>query len=101
MTNRIYPLAELEIPMSVIDKCGPFHEFSQDASMVSIELKNGVTITGVLIVYPNYIGAIEGEDDLMFSPNEVVKVFQTPEDLKKRSKSSWSWLYDPTEFSRL
>ena len=101
MKNRIYPLADLEIPMSVIDKWGPFHEFAQDASMVTVELSDGTIITGVLIVYPNYIGAIEGEDDLVFSPNNVVKVFQTPADLKKRSKSSLSWLYDPAEFSRL
>jgi len=87
--------------MSVIDKFGPFDEFARDASMVTVELKNGEIITGVLIVYPNYIGAIEGEDDLIFSPKEVIKVFQTPEDLKKRSKSGWFWLYDPKEFSRL
>lgn len=93
-------MAELEIPMSVIDKYGPFHEFTQDASMVTVELKDGTIVTGVLIVYPNYIGSIEGEDDLVFPPKDVVRVFQTPEDLKKRSKSSWSWLYDPSEFSR-
>lgn len=101
MSNRVYPVSELEIPMSVIDKYGPFHEFAQDASMVSVELKNGEILSGVLIVYPNYIGAIEGKDDLVFSPKDVVKVFQTEEDLKKRSKSSWSWLYDPNEFRRL
>jgi len=86
--------------VSVIEKYGPFQEFSQDASMVTVELKNGRIVTGVLVVYPNYIGAIEGEADLVFSPKDVVKVFQTPEDLKKRSKSSWSWLYDPGEFSK-
>lgn len=100
MRNKTYPLTELEIPVSVIEKYGPFHEFAQDASMVTVELKDGKVVTGVLIVYPNYIGAIEGEDDLVFLPKEVVKVFQTPEDLKKRSKSSWSWLYDPREFSK-
>lgn len=100
MRNRTYSLAELEIPMSVIEKCGPFHEFAQDASMVTVELKDGTMVTGVIVVYPNYIGAIEGEEDLAFSPTDVINVFQTPEDLKKRSKSNWSWLYDPREFSR-
>ena len=66
MKNNIYPLTDLEIPMSVIEKFGPFHEFAQDASMVSIELKNGTIISGVLIVYPNYVGAIEGENELIF-----------------------------------
>jgi len=87
--------------MSVIDTYSPFHEFAQDASMVSVELRNGEIISGVLIVYLNYIGAIEGKDDLAFSPKDVVKVFQTEVDLKKRSKSRWSWLYDPNEFRRL
>lgn len=67
----------------------------------SVELNNGEILSGVLIVYPNHIGAIEGKDDLVFSPKDVVKVFQTEEDLKKRSNSSWSWLYDPNEFRRL
>lgn len=100
MKNKTYPLAELEMAVSVIEKYGPFHEFAQDASMVTVELKDGGIVTGVLVVYPNYIGAIEGENDLVFSPKDVVKVFQTHEDLKKRSKSSWSWLYDPREFSK-
>jgi hypothetical protein len=99
--NKTYPLAELEIPKSVINKYGPFHEFAQDASMVTVELSDKRIITGVLIVYPNYIGAIEGEDDLAFSPKDIVRIFQTPEDLHKRSKSSWTWLYDPKEFSQL
>ena len=101
MENKIYPLSELEIPKSVIDKYGPFHEFAKDASMVTVELKNGKVITGVVVVYPNYIAAIEGENDLIFSPKDVIKVYQTQEDLKKKSKSSWSWLYDPSDFSRL
>jgi hypothetical protein len=100
MKNKVYPLAELEIPMFVIEKYGPFHEFAQDASMVSVELTDKRIVTGVLVVYPNYIGAIEGKDDLFFSPKDVVRVFQTPEDLKKRSKSNWAWLYDPDEFSK-
>jgi len=99
MNNKVYPLAELEIPMSVIDRYGPFHEFAQDASMVTVELADKRIITGVLVVYPNYIGAIEGKDSLFFSPKDVVRVFQTSEDLKKQSKSNWSWLYDPSEFS--
>ena len=98
MKNNIYPLTDLEIPMSVIEKSWPLHEYAQDASMVTVELKNGTKIKGVVIVYPNYIGAIEGENNLTFSPNEVIKVFQTDEDLKKKSKSSWSWLYNPRDF---
>jgi hypothetical protein len=99
MNNKVYPLAELEIPMSVIDRYGPFHEFAQVASIVTVELADKRIITGVLVVYPNYIGAIEGKDSLFFSPKDVVRVFQTSEDLKKQSKSNWSWLYDPSEFS--
>lgn len=99
MKNKIYPLVELEIPMSIIDKCGPFHEFAQDASMVTVELNNGAIISGVLIVFPNYVGSIEGEDALIFSPKDVLNIFQTQDDFKKRSRSNWSWLYNPGDFN--
>ena len=97
--NNIYPLTELEIPLSVIDKCSPLQEFAKDASIVTVELNNGTTINGVLIVSPNYVGAIQGENDLTFSPKDVVKISQTEDDLKTRSKSSWAWLYNTKEFS--
>lgn len=96
--NNIYPLSELEIPVDVIKACGPLREFRPNVAIATIELRNGAIITGVLIVYPNYVGAIEGEDDLTFSPSDVIKVSQNNEDLKKRTKSSWVWLYDPEEF---
>jgi hypothetical protein len=101
MKNKIYPLKQLEIPMSVVERDGPFDEFHKDASFVTVELKNGRTMDGVLVVYPNYIVAVEGFDDLPFQPVDVVKAYQTSEDLKRISKSSWTMWYDPSEFSRL
>lgn len=101
MKNNIYPLVELEIPMLVIDKCGPFHEFSKDVVVVTVKLNNGDIISGVLIVHPNYIGAIEGESDLIFSPKDVLDIFQTQKDLKKRTRSNWTWLYNPNDFNSL
>lgn len=86
--------------MPIIEKYGPFDEFAKDASMVTVELKNGEIVSGVLIIYPNYVGAIEGMNDLVFSPKDVVRIYQTDEDLRKRSKSSWTWLYDPNEFGK-
>ena len=86
--------------MPIVERDGPFHEFKQDASFVTVELKDGAKVDGVLLLYPNYVIAVEGCTDLPFSPADVVKAYQTNEDLKRRSKPSWSFFYDPREFSK-
>jgi hypothetical protein len=98
MKSNIYPLKQLEIPMSIVERDGPFDEFKKDASFITVELNDGAKVNGVLLLYPNYVIAVEGCTDLPFSPADVVKAYQTNEDLKRRSKSSWSFFYDPEEF---
>ena len=66
MRKNIYPLKQLEIPTKVIARDGPFSEFKQDASFVTIELNSGAVVTGVLLLYPSYVIAVEGHDDLPF-----------------------------------
>jgi hypothetical protein len=82
-------MAKYEIPMDVIRRYGPFEEFKQNGSIVSVELANGRTIHKVLLVYPNEVFSVQGEKEMPFNPNEVVRVFQTEEDLVTRSSSSW------------
>jgi hypothetical protein len=98
--KNTYPLNELEIPLHITERDGPFSEFKQDASFVTVELNDGKNVPGVLLLYPNYVIAIEGETDLPFSPKNVVKITQTKEDLNKRSSSEWSYFYNPEEFSK-
>jgi len=82
-----------EIPMALIERDGPFEEFKQDGAMISIELFDGRKFTGILLVHPNRIAAMEGQDVLPFNPSDIVRVYQTPDDLGRRSSSGWTfWL---------
>jgi hypothetical protein len=98
--KNTYPLNELEIPLHVTERDGPFSEFKQDTSFVTVELSDGKNVPGVLLLFPNYVIAVEGETDLPFSPKNVVRITQTKEDLNKRSSSEWSYFYNPEEFSK-
>ncbi|WP_243374266.1 hypothetical protein [Geotalea sp. SG265] len=79
----------LEIPTEVIQRDGPFEEFKQDAAFVSVELNDGKRFEHLLVIYPNYIIAMKGESVLPFDPEQIRHAFQTDEDRKLRSSSSW------------
>ena len=79
----------LEIPAEVVQRDGPFDEFKQDAAFVSVELTDGRRFDHLLVLYPNYIIAMKGESVLPFDPKQIRRAFQTDEDLKLRSSSSW------------
>jgi hypothetical protein len=80
------------IPEEVMRRAGALQEFAMDASIASIRVKGGKIFSPVVIVYPDFIAAIEGFDHLPFTVEDVEAVFQSEEDLKKRSNSSWIWL---------
>lgn len=82
-------MATYEIPMDVIHRYGPFDEFKQNGSIVSVELANGKIIHKVLLVYPNEVFSVQDEKEMPFDSGEVVRVFQTEEDLATRSSSNW------------
>jgi hypothetical protein len=84
-------MARYEIPPVVIERCGPFEEFKQDGAIVSVQLANGNIVNRVLLVYPNEVWAVQGADAMPFDPEQVVRVFQTPEDLNTRSSSDWTF----------
>jgi hypothetical protein len=75
--------------MQIIERDGPFEEFKQDASIVSIRLLNSVVVENVLLLYPNIVAAIKGQSKLTFNHSQIEAVFQTESDLKVRSKSDW------------
>jgi len=97
--KNTYPLTELEIPRHITERDGPFSEFKKDASFVTVELIDGKNVPGVLLLYQNYVIAVEGETDLTFSPKNVVKIIQTEKDLNRKSSSDWSFFYNPAGFS--
>ena len=97
--KNTYPLKQLEMPLEVVERDGPFTVFKKDASFVTVTLSDGKKINGVLLLYPNYVIAVEGETKLSFSPSNVTEVAQTEEDLVKKSTSDWSFFYNLEEFS--
>ncbi len=84
-------MSKYEIPMGVVNRFGPFEEFKQNGSIVSVELVNGKVIERVLLIYPNQVFSVQGETQMPFNPKEVVRVFQTEVDLTTRTSSSWSF----------
>lgn len=84
----------LTLPEAVLRRDGPFVEFKQDASIISIELADGRQFHHLLIVYPNFIVAMKDHSALPFAPPEIVRAFQTKEDRKMRSTVGWTfWRY--------
>jgi hypothetical protein len=82
-------MSKFDIPIEIIERDGPFCEFKQDASIVSVKLSNSMVINNVLLLFPNIIGAIEGESELTFETSQIEAVFQTDSNIKIRSKSDW------------
>jgi hypothetical protein len=78
-----------KFPAEIIERDGAFEEFAKDASIVSVELKDGRVFSRILLVYPDFIGAIHGVKKLPFDPLDVKRIFQTPENLKDRSSQEW------------
>ena len=87
---------QYRMPSHLIERDGPFVEFKQDGAIVSVDLANGVTHDEVLLVYPDYIAAVPKGEDLPFLPEDVVRVFQSPENLVARANSSWSYFHENT-----
>jgi hypothetical protein len=84
-------MARPKIPLPVVERDGPFREFKQDASIVSVELADGSTVGRVLLVYPNEVWAVDGANAMPFDPVQVVRAFQTADDLATRSSSEWKF----------
>ena len=82
---------ELELPEEVFERDGPFDEFKQDASIISVELNNGEEYGGVLVLYPNYIIAVEHHKTIPFDPRQIVRAFQTENDRMNRTTSVGNW----------
>lgn len=77
------------LDLNLVKRDGPFEEFKQDVSIVSVELNSGKKFHQILLMYPNEIIGMNGETSLPFSIAEVKKVFQTQDDLSKRADMTW------------
>jgi len=83
-----------QLPSTVKVRGGRLEEFKQDGAIASVRLADGRQFSGVLIVSPRFVAAVRGHDRLPFSLEEVEEVFQTPEDLRMRSGSDWTFFQE-------
>lgn len=95
--TKIYPLNELEIPLNISQVSGPYEEFKQDVSIVSVKLISGELFDRVMLLYPNYVIAVAECEVLPFCPSDVIEVFQKPSKYRKHSDSNWVYWYDPNQ----
>lgn len=79
-----------QIPEEVFKRDGPFKEFKQDASVVTVELSDKSEHSKVLVLYPNYIIGMKGRTTIPFDPTDIVRVYQTPSDEATRTDKSWT-----------
>ena len=75
--------------MSIVDRYGPFKEFKQDASLVSVRLKSGLVFNRILLLFPNEIIGMKDYKNLPFKINEILEIFQDDVDLRSRSEKKW------------
>ena len=92
--EKIYPLNKLQIPMNVAQKNGPFEEFKQDVSIVTVKTTDGRYFERVMLLYPNYVIAVAGYNQLPFDPSSIIEVIQAPQKLRKHNDSNWMLWYD-------
>ena len=82
-------MKKLKIDLSIINIDGPFKEFKQDASIVSVKLKSGMIFNQILLLFPNEIIGMKGFKNLPFDVDEILKVYQDDVDLVSRSEKNW------------
>lgn len=93
----MYLLNELEIPIEIAQRNGPFEEFKQDASIVTVKLESGDIFERVMLLYPNYVIAVAEQTELPFEPSKVVSVTQDNSENRKFKDSTWCFWYDPNQ----
>ena len=97
--NIIYPLDQLEIPMDIAQVNGPFEEFKQDVSIVTVTLADESVFERVMVLYPNYVIAVAEHHKIPFNPSDVVGVHQEARRLQRFKDSSWVYWYNPSDLS--
>ena len=95
--DTIYSLSELEIPIDIAQKNGPYEEFKQDVAIVTIKTLDGRYFERVMLLYPNYVIAVAEQDRLPFEPSSVVEVTQAPRAMRKHKDSNWVYWYDSNQ----
>jgi hypothetical protein len=75
-------------------------EFAMGGTQVTVRLKDGRLITGVLISNCTHPIAVRGFKDLPFGLEDIADIFQTEEDRNPKQRGGWhfwdDWFYSGT-----
>jgi hypothetical protein len=77
------------LPDSWISKAGEMEEFANGGAQVTIRLKDGREMPGVLISNSTYIIAMRGQKELPFAVEDISDIFQSTADGGSRKPGGW------------
>ena len=72
-----------------VRKVSNMEEFANGGTQVTVKLKDGKLILGVLISSCTYIIAARGHKDLPFKLDDIDDIFQSEEDKNPRERGGW------------
>ena len=78
------------LPVDLVYKVAGMKEFANGATQVTVRLKDGREIFGVLVSNATYLVATRGYKDLPFQVGEIEDLYQRDED---RSPCATGWFY--------
>ena len=82
------------LPEIWIKKIESMEEFANGATQVTIRLKNGQEVSGVLVSDATYVVAVRGFEDLPFALREIDEVFQSSADKSPNERGGWRYWDD-------
>ncbi|MES2354409.1 MAG: hypothetical protein V4568_08385 [Pseudomonadota bacterium] len=79
------------LPDKWITQVADMEEFANGATQVSVELKSGQIIHGVLVSMSTYLVATRGFKGLPFAIDDIKNIFQTDEDKNPKKRDGWDF----------
>lgn len=79
------------LPDDWIARVAGMEEFANGAMQVTVRLKNGREVPGVLISDGIYLVATRGFKDLPFGVDEVSDIFQSQDDKNPQQRGGWDY----------
>jgi len=73
------------------DQTANFKEFANGAAQASVSLKSGVEFSGLLISDGRYLVAMRNESDLPFGIQDIVEIYQNPDDISPKIRGGWKF----------
>jgi hypothetical protein len=80
-----------EIPAPLVDEASTLEEFANGAAQCHVRLSDGSVHSGLLVSNATAIIAMRGHNELPFSVDSIVSLFQTEEDTRPSDRGNWKY----------